>query len=132
MMSREFVYNVMANRAALTALVGDRIFQQGALLTGQTIKPYLVYTMGNNTDEGMSDPDSLQPTRQFFQVYIHDEVGDYTRIDSIVKELKLAFMAAETTGDVCGVTYLETSRDLDDNTLETIMRYMRFQLAKSR
>ena len=131
-MSRQFVYNVMTGYAPLTALVGTRVMQQGSLLSAQTVKPYLVYRMGNNTDEGMADPDSKRPGRQFFQVYIHDEVGDYTRIDDIVKHLKDAFLAAQPSGDVCGIQYLETSGDLDDPTLESIMRYARFQLATAR
>lgn len=130
-MSRQFIYDVMTS-PPLAAFWGDRVFQQGSLLSAQTVKPYGVYTMGNNTDEGMADEDNFQPSRQFFQVFIHDEVGDYSRIDAIVAELKRAFLSALRTGDVCGVQYLETSRDLDDPTLESIMRYVRFQLAKSR
>lgn len=131
-MSRQFVYDVITGYAPVTTLVGERVFQQGSLLTAQTIKPYLVYTMGNNTDEEMSDPDSFRPARQFFQIFVHDEVGDYTRIDTIMGHLKNAFLSAPLSGDVCGVQYLEASRDLDDPTLESIMRYSRFQLAKSR
>jgi hypothetical protein len=130
-MSRQFIWDVL-NTESVTNLVGDRIFPQGSLLTGQIQKPFLVYTVGNNTDEGMADPDSFQPSRQFFQVYIYDEVGDYTRIDSIIKVLKNAFLTSPTSGDVCGIQYLETSRDMDDSTLESIMRYMRFQLAMAR
>lgn len=131
-MSRAFVYGVMTESALLTSSVGDRIFQQGSLLSAQTVKPYIVYNMGNNTDEGMSDPDSFSPSRQYFQVYLYDEVGDYSRIDDLIAELKRAMLAAQPTGDVCGVQYLETSRDLDDPTLEAIMRYVRFQLAIAR
>lgn len=132
MTAREFIYGTMANSPVINTLVGERIFQQGSLLTAQIEKPYLVYTVGNNTDEGMSDPDSFQPARQFFQVYVHDEVGDYSRIDNIVMNLKLAFLTATLTDDVCGVQYLEASRDLDDPTTESIMRYVRFQLAMAR
>lgn len=131
-MSRDFVYSVMASSAGVSSLVGDRIFQQGSLLHAQTIKPYIVYTMGNATDEGMDDPDNFMPARQYFQIYIHDEVGDYSRIDQVVEELKKAFTTAMPEGNVCGIQYLETSRDLDDPTLESIMRYVRFQLATAR
>lgn len=132
MTSREFIHGVLANTPGISSVVGERIFQQGSLLSAQTVKPYIVYTMGNNTDEGMADLDSFRPSRQFFQVYYHDLVGDYSRIDLLVQATKQAFLAAATTDDVCGVQYLETSRDLDDPTLESIMRYSRFQLALAR
>lgn len=131
-MSRTFVYSMLTTHAPLTALVGNRVYQQNSLLSAQTTKPYLVYTFGNNTDEGMGDPDSFRPGRQFGQVYIHDEPGDYSRIDDIVVALKNAFLATPPSGNVCGIQYLETSRDLDDSTLESIMRYVRFQLATAR
>lgn len=131
-MGRAFVYDTLSTFPGLAPLVQDRIFQQGSVLTAQTVKPYLVFTMGNNTDEGYSDLDSFRPARQFFQVFIHDEVGDYARIDEIVKQLKQAFLAAPVSGDVCGVQYLETSADHDDPTLASIMRYVRFQLAVAR
>lgn len=129
-MSRQFIMDTLMSAAP--DIIGDRVFAQGSLLTGQTVKPYIVYTVGNNTDEGYSDPDSFRPNRQFFQVYIHDEVGDYSQIDSLVRAVKDAFLNAPLSGDVAGVSYLETSRDLDDPTLQTIMRYVRFQLAQAR
>lgn len=131
-MSRQLVHQVLSTTPELIALVGDRIFQGSSMLTAQVVKPFVVYSMGNNTDEGMTDPDSFQPSRQFFTVYIHDEKGDYSRIDDVVRVMKRAFLTAPLTGDVCGLQYLETSADHDDPTLQSIMKYVRFQQALAR
>ena len=130
-MSRQFIFDTLRT-PALEDKVGDRVFQQASVLTAQHYKPFLIYTIGNNTDEGMADPDTYTPSRQFFQVYIHDAVGDYAQIDDLIKLVKTAFLTAALPDDVSGVQYLETSRDLDDPTLQTIMRYVRFQLAMAR
>lgn len=130
-MSRQFIFDTLQT-TPVANIVGDRVYQQGSLAEAPRFKPFLIYTMGNITDEGMSDPDAFQPSRQFFQVYIHDEVGDYSKIDDLVKIIRDVFLTAGLPDDVSGLQYLETSRDLDDPTLQTIMRYMRFQLAKAR
>lgn len=129
-MSREWVYKAIRSPGVIAYT--DRVFQRGSIITAQTVKPYIVYNLGNNTDEGMADEDSFRPNRQFLQVYIHDEVGDFSRIDDIVQALKEGFLTTPRTGDVCGVQYLETSTDLEDPTVESIFRYVRFQLALAR
>lgn len=133
-MSRQFIYDTLLGVGS-NSEVEDRVFQRGSMLTAQVEKPYIVYGMGNNTDEAISsasDVEDFQPNRQYFQVNVYDLVGDYSRIDDILQQIKDAFKTASLSGDVCGVTYLETSQDFDDPTLESIMRYMRFQLAKAR
>lgn len=129
--NRKFVYDHL-NRPGLQSFVQDRVFPQGSLLTAQTLKPFLVYSMGNNTDEEMSDPDNFRPNRQFFTVWVHGEEGSYDLIDDIVDEVKKTFVEAKPSGSVCGIQYLETSADHDDPTLQSLMRYVRFQLAQSR
>ncbi|MGX9924107.1 hypothetical protein ACWIG4_30135 [Streptomyces sp. NPDC002248] len=131
MNERQFIYETLLHGTS-GQMVEGRVLQSGALISGQSVKPYIVYTVGNSTDEGFSDPDSVQPHRQFFQVYIHDETGDYDRIDDIVRAVKNDFIHAVVRDNICGVSFLETSRDLDDPTLQTIMRYVRFQLAMAR
>lgn len=129
---RIHIQNALSNYAPLTALIGDRVFSQGALLTAQITKPYVVHTMGNNTDEGMYDRDSFRPNRQFFQVYVHGDKGDYLMIDDVVPLVKEALIDTPVSGSVIEVRYLETSQDLEDNILQTYMKYVRFQAALSR
>jgi hypothetical protein len=100
------------------------------MLTAQVEKPFLVYHLGNDTDEQLSEVSS--PHRQFFQIYVHDVIGDYSQIDEIIKLVKDLLRARSNAGARVIVTrYLETSQDLRDEVLDTIFRYMRFQLVMS-
>ena len=133
---RQWLYDTLLNDPNLSAVVGDRIFQGESMTSAQITKPYLVYRLGNDTDEnfggeGRTDP---QPHRTFFQVYIHDEPGDYDVIDNAVRLIKNAFRAVGGSPEdgIMAVRYLETSRDMDDADLATILRYCRFQFILSR
>lgn len=128
---RQWLYETIKDYPALFAFHNGRVLQGESLTTAQVQKPYLVYRLGNDTDEnlggeGATDP---QPHRTFFQVYVHDTPGDYDQIDAIITELKNAFRAAggSPANGILAVRYLEVSRDLDDQTLGTILRYVRFQ-----
>lgn len=130
---RSWVHTRLSADTSLTAVVGGRVQQQGAVLTAQTVKPYLVHHFGNNTDEGMYDEDSFQPNRQFLQVFIHVPQGDYGPIDDICPLVKVALSSlASRPASLIHVQYLETSQDLQDDLLQTYFRYMRFQLIQSR
>lgn len=107
--------------------LADRVSQGETLSDRLTTLPYLFYTMGNATDERLSETSIVYT--QFFQIYVHDKPSDYQLIDKLIKRLikKLQGANGQTPGyDIMNVKYLETSRDLDDVTLGTIMRYIRF------
>jgi hypothetical protein len=107
--------------------------QQGAVLSAQTIKPYLVHHFGNNTDEGMYDEDDRRPNRQFLQVYVHSAQGDFGPVDDLIPLVKDALTSLEGRPDnLIHVQYLETSQDLQDDLLQTYFRYIRFQLILAR
>lgn len=127
---RTWLQNTLTTHPGLSALVGDRVFQGGSLSSSLTPKPYVVVILGNDTSEGLGEDVDLH--RQFFTLYVHDEPGDYSRIDDIVTQLKHALVNAfNKEAGVITVRYLETSRDLDDETLNTILRYIRFQAIRS-
>lgn len=129
---RTWLYETLSNDPGLIHLFGDRFFQGESMLTSVVVKPFLVYTIGNATDVLLSE-EMDTPERQFFQVYIHDEGGDYTRIDNGVRLVKnLLRHQQNADAGVMDIIYLETSRDLDDQTMQTIMRYIRFQAIKER
>ena len=109
-------------------ILENRVTQGESLSDRLGGKPFIFYTIGNATDERLSET-SIAYT-QFFQIYVHDVPADYQTIDKIVKRIikKLHGSSGQATGyDILNVRYLETSRDLDDVTLGTIMRYIRFQ-----
>lgn len=106
----------------------ERMWQGESLLTAQLEKPFLVYRFGNRTNEDLAE-DMPGVGRQFISIYLHDVPADYSRIDqmemAVIHGLNLAKSPEE---GVIAARYLETSRDLDDQALKTIYRYLRFQL----
>lgn len=106
----------------------DRMIQGESLLTAQIEKPFLVYRFGNRTNEDLAE-DMPGVGRQFLSIFLHDVPADYSRIDqmemAVIHGLNLANSRDE---GIITTRYLETSRDLDDQALKTIYRYLRFQL----
>lgn len=130
---RTWVHTQLTTQPELSAIVHGRVWQQGGILTAQNAKPYLVHHFGNNTDEGMYDEDDRQPNRQFLQIFIHCDQGDYGPVDDIIPLVKAALInSASKPSDLIHVQYLETSQDLQDDLLQTYFRYMRFQLILAR
>ena len=129
---RTWLHQTLKNDLPLIELFGDRFFQGESMRSSVVVKPFLVYTIGNATDVLLSEePDT--PERQFFQIYIHDEGADYTRIDEGVKRVKKLLRHQQNAeAGIIDIIYLETSRDLDDVTMNTILRYIRFQAIKER
>lgn len=126
---RTWVRNTLGSSAPLIDLIPiDRMFQGESLLTANIDKPFLVFRMGNRTNEDLSE-DMPEVGRQFMSIYLHDVPADYSRIDklelAVLHALNLASSAAD---NIITARYLETSRDLDDQALSTIYRYLRFQL----
>lgn len=136
MTARTFVYETLSGNAALTELIGGdnpRIFAKKTMTSSIEKHPFLVYKFGNATSEGLSE--TINAERQFFQVWVHDyhdgETADYMRIDAVVDAVKNALRAKGSGADgVWMINFLETSQDLNDETLNTIFRYIRFQLIK--
>lgn len=130
---RAFVHTRLKTDDSLVAEVNGRVIQQGAVISAQNVKPYLVHHFGNATDEGMYDEDDKKPGRQYLQVFVHVAQGDYGPIDDLVDLVKAALMSLEGRPDeLAGVVYLETSQDLQDDLLQTYFRYVRFQLITTR
>lgn len=128
---RQFVYERLTGDSAIQAIVDDRVKQGESMDIAELRHPFLVYRIGNETNELFSE-DDLKPHRVFFQVYIHDRGGDYMRIDDLVKLVINALVGGPYPEyKILRVNYLETSRDLDDAEMGTILRYVRFQAVRS-
>lgn len=111
-----------------------RVFPKRSMKSAVEDHPYIVYKLGNESDMSLSETSTA--TRQYFQIYVHDfadvETGDYTKIDEVVAAIKLRLAAASSPEDgVIEVKYLETSQDLNDETLSTVMKYIRFVAVRS-
>jgi len=127
---RSFLYNTLKADPDVASFVATRIYQSSSMQAANVEKPFLVFHMGNDTNEMLADEHTA--SRQFFQVYVHDEPGDYQQIEDIVRAVKSALVGKGSPEDgVITTRYLETSQDLDDETLRTIFNYIRFQFIRS-
>ena len=131
MTARTWVYGMMMNHAPLQAVVGNRIFAKKTMTSSREEHPYIVYKLGHNTSENLAEDQLV--TRQFLQIFVHDfadyETGTYDRIDEVLGILKDLFFQQSSPADgVIAIQYLETSQDLDDQTLSTMLKYARFVL----
>lgn len=92
-------------------------------------KPFLVFGLGNETNEALSDENDHRASRQFFQVWVHDEGGSFSRIDNniipVVKDLLIG--ASDKASMVTTILWLETSGEFSNETYNTLFRYIRFQ-----
>ena len=126
---RIWLRNTLGSSSPLVDFVPvERMLQGESVLSAQIVKPFLVYRFGNKTPEDLAE-DMPDVARQFLSIYLHDVPADYSRIDqmemAVIHSLNLASSRNES---VVTTRYLETSRDLDDQALGTIYRYVRFQL----
>lgn len=136
MTARHFIYGIISGTPGVTDLIGGaspRIFAKKTMTSSIEAHPYIVYKLGNETTEDLSEVSTH--SRQYFQVWVHDyhdgEVADYDRIDAVIKALRAAFhLQNSAEHKVYSVQYLETSQDLNDETLNTVFKYLRFSLVK--
>jgi hypothetical protein len=134
MEARKFVWTKLHD-PSIKVLVGDtdpRIFAKKTMTSSKERCPYIVFKLGNDTSEEFSEERDV--TRQFFQVWVHDfsdgKTADYGKIDAVIKTIKAVFKNAGGEPGIWTTRYLETSQDLDDDTLNTVFRYLRFQLIR--
>lgn len=126
MSRRSFLYELLKSDPQLITMVADRIFQGSSMTTATTPKPYVIYHIGNNTNEQLADDDPR--SRYFFQLYVYDEVGDYTQIDAIGDRIRDLLVGQGSPPDKIMTTrFLERSQDLIDEVLQAGFNYLRFQ-----
>lgn len=133
--SRGWVFTTLTNDTAVNELVDGRVFPSQSMMTAQVDRPFVVLKFGNLSDEQQfDDPDIPQrPARQFLEVWCHDSRPSYVKIDQLCAAIKQALRTDQTSVDayIMAVKYLETSADMIDETMDTVLRYLRFQLIMS-
>lgn len=131
---RAWLYDTLTSDVELQALMGgpvgilERVVPRQSQMTSNIEKPYLIYGLGTNTNEDLAEDGDHEAHRQFFQVWIHDEGGDYGLIDDIVELVKRALVNKTSPAHrVSMVRWLETSSEFYNETYDTLFRYVRFQ-----
>lgn len=137
MTARHLIYRALQHPDIVAEIGGaedPRIFAKKTMTSSIEDTPFIVYKLGNESTEEFSEDRDI--SRQFLQVWVHDytdgKVADYDRIDRILAIIRREFrrLTSADDGSVWQVRYLETSADLDDDTLNTVFRYLRFQVIK--
>lgn len=114
--------------AADLATMKEHVTPRRAQLTINLPRPFVIYGLGNSTNEGLADDEQVKAERQFFQIWLHDEGATYNRIDDGVEIVKDLFRGAfSKPHNINAVRYLETSQEFNNETYNTIFRYIRFQ-----
>ena len=134
---RTWLYETLRYESSLSPTFGPdpdnmRIYPRESLDSSVVEHPYLVYGMGNNTNENLAEDDDHMAERQFFQVWIHDKKtakgGSYVDIDNAIPLVKAALVGKGNKElGILRVNYLETSAEFSSEALNTLFRYIRFQ-----
>lgn len=130
---RELVYQTIANDTQLHALGLTVDAVSSGDVDSPAERPYVVLRWGETTP-GV-DKDTRRVNSRNLVVWIHDQPGDYTRIDQILKRIRtvlIGLYAAQTsTGWLTGVDWTTDSSDLSDDVTGTIARTSAYQVIGS-
>lgn len=120
---RRKIYQELVNSPQVTSLVVDRVFQANMNFTPPKEKPFLVYRMFPQTVKNYV----LGASDAFFQVWAHDDPGDYHTIDVLLGYVREALLRASPESGFLEFRFNETSADYEDTYMATITRYCRYQ-----
>lgn len=136
---RTFIYSLLTQGTILAAMGQapdtdqPRVFAKKSMTSAVEDHPYIVYKLGNGSNLLLSEEVDVED--QYLQVWVHDytdnETGDYMKIDEVVKAVKATLRLQSSPSDgVRSIEFREVSQDLNDDTLNTLMRYIRFRIIK--
>lgn len=145
-MTRVWVYDRMVDDAALMALVGTtvvddndtpldlgddittivpRVYQSTSLNATPHEKPFIMYRQTSDVQNFRGD-DGDVIRQKGYMIFAHDVPGDYMRIDTVIDRLRALFGdVVDQAEGVVRSTWLETSDDLRDEDMGTILKYGR-------
>lgn len=134
--ARQWAYTTLTQDVGLGELVsGDRILQGQSMMTAQIERPFIVLKFSADVDlDAFDDPDIVQrPNHQIFEVWCHDSRPSYVQIDSICDLVKKALRTEQSSvaAYIMAVKFIGISADLQDMTMDTVLRYLTFQLVMS-
>lgn len=125
--------SLVPNFGADEAEVRTRILPRRASGTVNIDTPYLIFGLGNATNEDLAEASDHEAERQFFSVWVHDTGPTFGLIDETIPKIKARLIgASDKTSKVTTIKYLETSGEFNNETYGTVFRYIRFQAIISR
>lgn len=132
---RDYLFHLVTTDAVINALgiTAANAFTSNDAETPQ-MRPFLVFRFANTTP---GIPGEQTVNDRSFQVWVHDDPNDYTRIDDVITRVRsvLTSVFAQYTGTegqyIHGVEWMGDSEDLADDEQRTITRYCEYRLIGS-
>jgi hypothetical protein len=123
------ITDLMIEDPKLDHLLHEQVYQRSGMLKEQPpkLRPFVVYHLGSEVPEGTMSSADQRPTRRNVQIWVHDILGDYARIDEILDRIRTVFEEAQPDGTLLELRFIERSIDLLDPEMHTITRFSRFQ-----
>jgi len=116
------IYQELIN-SQVTEFCDDRVFQVNSVFTPPAKRPFVVIRMAI----ALSDKRPIGSVFTNFQLWAHDEPGDYAQIDQIHAAAKTALLSTSREQGFYEFRWIETGQDMEDDNLATIMRLARYQ-----
>lgn len=128
---RTWLHQTLKNDPDIQTWLGGnlegRVFPRFTKFTSVIPKPFIIHGLGNRSDMLPSEDEGFGE-RQYLQVWLHDEGADYTKIDEGLDIVKAALVnGSDKASNLTTVQWLETSQEFNNETYNTIFRYLRFQ-----
>lgn len=127
---RVIAYDAFRTTPAIVAIVGDRI-KAASSVDKQMKRPLIALRAHTDFPVGGHSGRSFG-RREYLQVWVHDNPGDYLRIDEVLRLCRNALEAVPHSDDFLEAKWIETGVDLRDDRMESITRYSRFQFTFAR
>lgn len=136
MTARTFIYKKLTSSPVVDHVGGaddPRVFAKKTMASAVEEHPFIVYKLGVDSNEDLSE--NIEISRQYLQIWVHDvnldTHADYMRIDQIIADIKKALFRANSALDGIWITtFIETSQDFNDDTLNTLFKYARFHMIR--
>lgn len=138
---RAFLYDTLTGDTDLQTDLGgaegikDRVIPRRSRGDILVTRPFLIFGLGNATSEQLEDStaNDAQAERQFFQIWVHDEGESYLLIDQMIDKVKKCLIGAiSVEHKILTIRYLETSQEFNNESYNTIFRYIRFQAIRAK
>lgn len=146
-MTRAWVYDRMATDPTLLLTIGTsvttdpmetpgdpsddvttvtpRVYQSTSINAAPHLKPFIMYRQTSDVQSFRGD-DGDVIRQKGYMIFVHDTPGDYMRIDTLIGRLRVLFGdVVDQAEGIVRSTWLETSDDLRDEDMGTILKYGR-------
>ncbi len=119
------VYERLTNSPEFSALIPpDRVLAGGGInvIPPPEHRPFIVLRFGAES------PTEVKPaTDQSLEGWVHDDPGDFQRINEVLGVLKVVLQSM-SGGDIISVVWTGNSEGFPDDSLRTITRYGTYRL----